>query len=685
MKKIHIIAKTHLDLGFTDYAAEIEKLYIEKFFPAAIKLAKELNTDKKRFIWTTGSWIIENALKKACPEIKKQLEEALERGDIAPHALPFTTHTELLDKDTFEYGLEIAAKLKKKYGLNLCAAKMTDVPGHTKAIIPLLKKYGIKLLHIGVNDSSAAPKLPQAFVWKHNEDEIIVLYEDSYGGLYKNEHIDDILFFAHSMDNHGPNAKDSLLRIYAELEKRYPDYTVEASTLDEYASALWRVKDKLPVITSEIGDSWIHGAASDPYKSAAIKELISLKNKWLSSGELKRNTNAYENLTNHILMLAEHTWGMDVKKHLSDIGIYLKKDFNAARQKDIVKLNYKSLRGWGWKIKTDLLRKKGVYNKGSYSAIEKSWAEQREYIDKALEKLDDKLKAQALAALKKLRPQKGFGTNGFEDVENRTIKFNDITVEFNKYGAIKNFTAGDKAVISGNHNSLIDYRSYGSKDYDFWLSNYSRNVKEHKIWVIPDFARPLLHLFDKKYPQGRFAYFLNRLTVKEEGDFVRAHIQLDIDSEFSDALGAPRKLETLYTFYKNKIGYKQKIIWMDKDASRLPEALFIHFNHNIDQGSLRYKKMGETINPYDIVVNGNRNLSAVEEINFDIGGEKFILKNFHSPLAAMGKGKILKFDNKYPDIAEGLSFVLYNNVWGTNFPLWYSENAYFAFELIPVQ
>ena len=124
---------------------------------------------------------------------------------------------------------------------------------------------------------------------------------------------------------------------------------------------------------------------------------------------------------------------------------------------------------------------------------------------------------------------------------------------------------------------------------------------------------------------------------------------------------------------------------MDKDASRLPEALFIHFNHNIDQGSLRYKKMGETINPYDIVVNGNRNLSAVEEINFDIGGEKFILKNFHSPLAAMGKGKILKFDNKYPDIAEGLSFVLYNNVWGTNFPLWYSENAYFAFELIPVQ
>ena len=34
------------------------------------------------------------------------------------------------------------------------------------------------------------------------------------------------------------------------------------------------------------------------------------------------------------------------------------------------------------------------------------------------------------------------------------------------------------------------------------------------------------------------------------------------------------------------------------------------------------------------------------------------------------------------DIAkDGLSYVLYNNVWGTNFPLWYEDNARFVFRI----
>ena len=38
--------------------------------------------------------------------------------------------------------------------------------------------------------------------------------------------------------------------------------------------------------------------------------------------------------------------------------------------------------------------------------------------------------------------------------------------------------------------------------------------------------------------------------------------------------------------------------------------------------------------------------------------------------------------NKNEDIEkDGISFVLYNNVWGTNFPLWYEDNASFDFEI----
>ena len=55
MKKIHVVSKTHLDLGFTDYAENIRRKYIDEYIPSAALLAEKVNTkDSKRFIWTTG-------------------------------------------------------------------------------------------------------------------------------------------------------------------------------------------------------------------------------------------------------------------------------------------------------------------------------------------------------------------------------------------------------------------------------------------------------------------------------------------------------------------------------------------------------------------------------------------------------------------------------------------------------
>ncbi|MEG1028401.1 MAG: DUF5054 domain-containing protein, partial [Oscillospiraceae bacterium] len=168
MKKLIVVSKTHLDLGFTDYAKNIKEKYLNEFIPDAIKIAKSLNTnEKKSFVWTTGSWLIKEAIKGSSEENKKMLIEALKKGDIAPHAMPFTTHTELLDADTLDYGLSIVDEIDKITGRKTIAAKMTDVPGHTIGIVPLLAKHGIKLLHIGVNGASAVPKVPPCFVWKN--------------------------------------------------------------------------------------------------------------------------------------------------------------------------------------------------------------------------------------------------------------------------------------------------------------------------------------------------------------------------------------------------------------------------------------------------------------------------------------------------------------------------------------
>ena len=123
MKKLFVVSKTHLDLGFTDFACKIKKQYIDSFIPGAVNLAAQVNNEtEKNFIWTTGSWILKEALLHGTDEQKTSLKNAIKKGNIVPHAMPFTTHTELLDEDTLEYGLSIVDKLDEIRGRKTVAA-----------------------------------------------------------------------------------------------------------------------------------------------------------------------------------------------------------------------------------------------------------------------------------------------------------------------------------------------------------------------------------------------------------------------------------------------------------------------------------------------------------------------------------------------------------------------------------
>lgn len=372
MKKVFVVSKTHLDLGFTDYARVIWDKYIHTFIPEAVALAQSVNKpDKKNFVWTTGSWILKEALNHSSAGEKEKLVNAIKNGDIAPHALPFTTHTELLDYDTLDYGLSIVDEIDKLRGRKTVAAKMTDVPGHTKGIVKLLAQHGIKLLHIGVNGASAIPEVPECFLWKSGEYEVIVIYSGDYGGAFKSDFMDEVLYFDHTLDNHGAPSPQKIINKLEKIQTQFPDYEVTAATMDDFADIIWEYKDKLPVFEDEIGDTWIHGSASDPYKSAALRELIRLKNNWLCDGSMSRESEEYKGFADALLCIAEHTCGMDTKKHFADYEHYLKTDFQKARKTDKITVKH-PFRDFPQNFYVVINRLTGDYEKGSYRKIEKS-------------------------------------------------------------------------------------------------------------------------------------------------------------------------------------------------------------------------------------------------------------------------------------------------------------------------
>jgi hypothetical protein len=157
VEKVHVIFKTHLDIGFTDMAATVMKTYFDRFIPGVLSLSEQIEREHRedRYIWTTGSWLIYRYLEEASPESRRRMERAILAGDFVWHGLPFSTHSELMDRSMFRLGTAYSARLDQRFGRKTVAGKMTDVPGHSRGVVPIMVEAGLELLHIGANTGSA--------------------------------------------------------------------------------------------------------------------------------------------------------------------------------------------------------------------------------------------------------------------------------------------------------------------------------------------------------------------------------------------------------------------------------------------------------------------------------------------------------------------------------------------------
>ena len=60
-----------------------------------------------------------------------------------------------------------------------------------------------------------------------------------------------------------------VLNYYEILRSEFLAASVYASTFEDFFEYIEPIKSQLPVVTQEIGDTWIQGISSDPYKVSA--------------------------------------------------------------------------------------------------------------------------------------------------------------------------------------------------------------------------------------------------------------------------------------------------------------------------------------------------------------------------------------------------------------------------------
>ena len=295
IKKVHVVFKTHLDIGFTELSSIVEQRYIDEFIPKAIAVSEQLHNEnaEERYVWTTGSWVISEYLQHAAPEAIQKIEEAISKGYIVWNGVPYTVQSEIMSRDLFETVLNLSEQLDRKYGKKTVAAKMTDVPGHTRSIVTPLSDAGISFLHIGVNPAATVPDVPELCRWRNIDGkEIVLMYQKDYGDDIVLPDRQTVFTLKFTGDNHGPHTATQVKRIFTSLRSKYPNARIMASTLNDVYQEIEPYKGELPIVDSEIGDTWIHGFGSSPVRLARYRELSRLYSEWIKNGKMDKNNDA---------------------------------------------------------------------------------------------------------------------------------------------------------------------------------------------------------------------------------------------------------------------------------------------------------------------------------------------------------------------------------------------------------
>jgi hypothetical protein len=272
------------------------------------------------------------------------------------------------------------------------------------------------------------------------------MYHHQYEGIAVVPGSDVALVTRVRGDNSGPHMQGEIDRIHADLAARFPNAEIVAASLSEMANALAPFRDNLPVVTEEIGDTWIYGCASDPLKVARFREIARLRDAWIAGGTLQVGDATDLELLRHALLEAEHTWGADTKTWL----------------------DYDNL------IPSDLAGKLGTKN---YRVVELSWIEKRQDLLDGIATLPEALREEALLAIAGVvatRPV--VSPKAIMGAVANPIETAHFVVQIDaKTGAItrlRNKSTGRERASARNPIALLTYQTLSQEDYSRYRASY---------------------------------------------------------------------------------------------------------------------------------------------------------------------------------------------------------------------
>jgi hypothetical protein len=225
----------------------------------------------------------------------------------------------------------------------------------------------------------------------------------------------------------------------------------------------------------------------------------------------------------------------------------------------------------------------------------------------------------------------------------------------------RKFSAENYSQVSGGLGKIY-YVTYDDVDYEKFAATYAYDWPKIQDWWRKDFLKENL---PKPVVSATTVTKLRSAFVNPEG--TRLVLLSVLPAELVTEAGAPKLFTVEWTFEHPDARNLEAIvgIW-EKTATRLPESTHFSFSGSVKE----IKKMWLSVNPGDVVNGGSKKMHVVDEVMFNSGIK---IEPLDAPLLVIGNNGTAFPTPIFsePDLSSGVSFVLHNNIWDTNYVMWY--------------
>jgi hypothetical protein len=339
--EVYVLHHSHVDIGYTHVQTDVERKHWQ-YFKEVIELGRETANYPAAapFKWNVEVlWAVDSYLKQASEEDRQAFVDAVRKGWIGLDALYGNELTALCRPEELIRIVDYAQKLRQRYDLTIDTAMITDVPGYTWGIVPVLAQSGVKYFSVGPNRGhrigytlstwgdkpfwwESPCKQHKILCWVAGEGYSFFHSGRLDGGrlfgylqrLQEAEYPYDMIQLRYSIggDNGPPDPKLSEFVKDWNEKYAYPKLVV-ATTTEMFREFEDRYGDEVPTFRGDFTPYWEDGAGSSARETAlnrnAAERLVQAETLWAMLDPANYPTAEFDDAWRNVILYDEHTWG----------------------------------------------------------------------------------------------------------------------------------------------------------------------------------------------------------------------------------------------------------------------------------------------------------------------------------------------------------------------------------------